>query len=67
MKPHETPAKPRVKRPALAADGQPKEMFQDVKRACHRRLMSSTDTESIDYQAEQERKQRWVSRNRRQP
>ena len=65
MIPHDPTSKPRVKRPRLAADGLPMEMFQDVKRACHTRLMTGTDNEAIEYQAEQERIQRWTSRRKR--
>ena len=43
----------RVKRPRLAEDGLPAEMFQDVKRACHRWLMAGKGNECEAYRMHQ--------------
>ena len=53
------PRPPRVKRPKLAADGKPQEMFQDVKRACHRYLM----VHDHDYRIEQRSIQIWMTQH----
>lgn len=44
---------PRIKRPRLAEDGKPQEMFQDVKRASHRWLMTHAGDECDEYRHEQ--------------
>lgn len=49
----EHPPRKRIKRPRLADDGQPLEMFQDVKRACHRWLMAGKGNECDAYRMEQ--------------
>jgi hypothetical protein len=53
------PARPaRIRNRSLADDGLPKEMFQDVKRACHRHLLETDQS----YADEQERITLWCSR-----
>jgi hypothetical protein len=51
---------PRRRNRTLAADGLPQEMFRDIKRACHRHLMSHDPS----YVAEQERITIWCNRRR---
>ena len=53
----------RAKRPRLAEDGLPAEMFQDVKRACHRWLMAGKGNECEAYRMHQ-RMIEWLNEKR---
>lgn len=61
--PNEQPAPKRIKRRKLADDGLPSEMFQDVKRACHRFLMTNEGTECDAYRQERRAIEQWMDSN----